>query len=71
MFETLTNREQQILDMILKEFTSSEIAKELGISLRTVETHRKNINHKTGTKSLVGLVKKAMMHRLMEQGISI
>ncbi|MEQ9423344.1 MAG: LuxR C-terminal-related transcriptional regulator [Cyclobacteriaceae bacterium] len=71
MFETLTKREHEILDLILREQTSVEIADALGISLRTVETHRKNINHKTGTKSLVGLVKKAIVYRLMEQGVNV
>lgn len=68
MFKSLTKREQQILDLILNEYTSCEIASELGISQRTVETHRKNINHKTGTKTLVGLVKKSLMHRWVEEG---
>ncbi|MDW3192431.1 MAG: helix-turn-helix transcriptional regulator [Cytophagales bacterium] len=55
-----TPRESQILDMILDEKSSSIIASELGISQRTVETHRKSIYAKTGVKTVVGLVKFAL-----------
>lgn len=56
----LTKREKQILNLILMENKSSKIAKKLNISLRTVETHRKNILRKTGAKNIVGLVKYAI-----------
>lgn len=55
-----TPRESEILDMILDEKSSSTIASELGISQRTVETHRKSIYTKTGVKTVVGLVKFAL-----------
>lgn len=57
MIEQLTTRENEILQLILEEKTTTEIARDLNISERTVETHRKNIYLKTGAKSLVGLVK--------------
>lgn len=57
---TLTDREIDIIECIAKELTNAEIAKELFISERTVETHRKNIFRKTGTKSVLGLVKFAI-----------
>lgn len=53
----LTDREREILKLIAKEYTNKNIAEELFISERTVETHRKNIFRKTGTNSLVGLIK--------------
>ena len=52
-----TPRETQVLNMILEEKTSSQIAEELGISERTVETYRKSIYSKAGVKTVVGLVK--------------
>ncbi len=52
-----TPREKEIIQLILDEKPSSVIAKELGISERTVETHRKNIYSKSGVTSVVGLVK--------------
>jgi DNA-binding NarL/FixJ family response regulator len=63
-FELLTDREQEILKLIVKEFSNKGIADKLFISERTVETHRKNIFRKTNTTSLVGLVKFAFEHNI-------
>ncbi len=56
----LTHREIEILDLILKEFTSREIAEKLFISKQTVDSHRLSIMEKTGSKSIVGLIKYAL-----------
>lgn len=56
----LTEREVDIIECIAKEMTNAEMAKALFISERTVETHRKNIFRKTGTRSVLGLVKFAL-----------
>jgi DNA-binding NarL/FixJ family response regulator len=56
----LTEREIDIIECIAKEMTNAEMAKALFISERTVETHRKNIFRKTGTRSVLGLVKFAL-----------
>ena len=61
----LTDREREILKLISKEFTNKQIAEELFISERTVETHRKNIFRKTGTNNLVGLIKYAYANNLI------
>lgn len=61
----LTKREKQILQLVIKENTSAEIAGKLKISPRTVETHRKNILRKTGAKSIVGLVKYAIHNKMV------
>lgn len=61
----LTLREREILKLISKEYSNSQIANELFISERTVETHRKNIFRKTNTKSIVGLIKYAYEHQLV------
>ncbi|MGQ0738974.1 MAG: response regulator [Bacteroidota bacterium] len=53
----LTKRENEILQLLIKEFTNEKIASTLKISYRTVETHRKNILQKTGSHSLAGLIK--------------
>jgi two-component system nitrate/nitrite response regulator NarL len=53
----LSSREKEILLLIIKECTSSEIARKLELSVRTVETHRKNISRKTASHSLIGLIK--------------
>tara|TARA_Y100001972_G_scaffold129174_1_gene194869 strand:+ start:295 stop:912 length:618 start_codon:yes stop_codon:yes gene_type:complete len=61
----LTDREREILKLIAKEYTNKNIAEELFISERTVETHRKNIFRKTGTHNLVGLIKYAYANNLI------
>lgn len=61
----LTDREREIVKLIAKEYTNKQIAEELFISERTVETHRKNIFKKTGTNSLVGLIKFAYANNLI------
>lgn len=61
----LTDREREILKLIAKEYSNKEIAEQLFISERTVETHRKNIFRKTKTSSLVGLIKFAYANNLI------
>ncbi len=56
----LTRREEEILRLITQECTSNQIAEKLEISVRTVETHRKNLLLKTNSGSVVGLVKFAI-----------
>ncbi|HCC85455.1 MAG TPA: LuxR family transcriptional regulator [Porphyromonadaceae bacterium] len=51
----LTNRETEILRLIVQGHTNKEIADELNISHNTVLTHRKNIIAKTGIKTVPGL----------------
>lgn len=62
----LTKREKEILYAIFQEKSNQEIADELYISLRTVETHKYNIMEKTGAKNLAGLVKYAIREKLFE-----
>lgn len=56
----LTKREIEILKLIAEENTNSEIAKQLFISIRTVDTHRRNLLEKLQVKNTVGLVKFAI-----------
>ena len=61
----LSEREIEILDLILNEFTSAEIAENLNLSIRTVDSHRRNIIAKTQAKSLIGLFKYALKNHLI------
>lgn len=61
----LTDREREIVKLIAREYSNKDIAEALFISERTVETHRKNIFKKTGTNSLVGLIKFAYANNLI------
>jgi DNA-binding NarL/FixJ family response regulator len=61
----LTEREREIIQLIAKEYSNAQIGEALFISERTVETHRKNIFRKANTKTVVGLIKFAMEHKLI------
>jgi DNA-binding NarL/FixJ family response regulator len=63
---SLSRREKQILELIVKEYTSQEIAEKLFISQRTVETHRFSLCQKLEVKNLVGLTKVAIQMGLVE-----
>jgi len=67
----LTNREVEIIRLIEKEYSNRKIAGLLFISERTVETHRKNIFRKTGTQSLVGLLKYAYEHKILGASVEL
>jgi len=56
----LTPRQRQIMDLVLSGHPSKNIAADLGISQRTVETHRASIMKKTGAKSLPALARLAL-----------
>lgn len=56
----LSRREKEILNLILEEMTTPEIAEKLFISISTVETHRAALLSKTGSKNIAGLVKVAL-----------
>lgn len=56
----LTEREKEVLKLIVKGNTSKEIADSLGISKLTVDTHRKHIQQKLGVSKQVDLLKLAM-----------
>ena len=55
----LTSREKEILALIIKEYTTDEIANELFVSNKTVESHRSNLMQKLGVKNSAGLVRVA------------
>ena len=61
----LTEREIEILKLIVEEFSSDQIAEKLFISKRTVDTHRTNILNKTNSKTLVGLIKYAVKNGIV------
>lgn len=56
----LTDREIEVLRLIVGEHSNSEIAEKLFISVRTVDTHRRNLLEKLQAKNTAGLVKYAI-----------
>lgn len=62
---TLTKREKEITKKIAEEMSNQQIADDLNISLRTVETHRRNIMQKLNVKNAVSLVRYAVQNQLI------
>jgi DNA-binding NarL/FixJ family response regulator len=65
-FDVLTPRELQVLKLIAEAYTSKEIAKELVISVKTVERHRQNILDKLGMSDRVELTRYAIRRGLIQ-----
>ncbi len=55
--EKLSHRERQVLEFVVSGSTSKEIARELGISPRTVETYRNKLLEKTGASGTAQLIR--------------
>ncbi|WP_417867119.1 LuxR C-terminal-related transcriptional regulator [Xanthomarina gelatinilytica] len=62
----LTEREKEILQLIVQEKTTKEIADQLCLSKKTIETHRASLMQKLEVKNIAGMVKKAIMQGLVE-----
>lgn len=67
-FEHLSDRERQIFGLIVQGHSSQQIATSLFISIKTVETHRANINRKLGAHSTGDLVRLAAQRGLLPGG---
>lgn len=61
----LTAREKEVLKLLIDGLTSREIAAQLVISERTVESHRKNLLRKTGSNNTAGLIRYAFSRKLV------
>ncbi|MCB0761195.1 MAG: response regulator transcription factor [Flavobacteriales bacterium] len=61
----LTRREKEVLELIVEELTTAEIAERLFISPKTVESHRLNLIQKLGVRNSAGLVKEAITKDLI------
>lgn len=65
LFETLTEREIDVLKLITKEYNSPEIADKLNLALSTVETYRKSLLKKLKVKNAVGLAMYAVKNKII------
>ena len=61
----LTNKELQVLELVLAGYTNKEISEKLQNSKRTIETHRFNLMKKMEVKNLIDLSKKANKYNLV------
>lgn len=62
--QELTNRELQIIKLLAEGFRYKDIADQLNISIRTVESHKNNILEKLELNSIVDLVRYAIKNRI-------
>lgn len=62
----LSARETEVLELICLEKTNEEIANELSVSKRTIDTHRQNLLLKLQAKNTVGLIKAAYKLKLIK-----
>jgi DNA-binding NarL/FixJ family response regulator len=58
--ETLSPREREITQLVAEGYSSKEIARDLHLSVRTVDTHRANIMRKLGIFTVAGLTRFAI-----------
>lgn len=63
----ISRREKDVLELIVKEHTTQEIADTLFISLKTVESHRRSLLTKLGVRNTAGLVRVAVENQLTKQ----
>ncbi len=66
--EKLTERERDVLRLVVEGRSNKEIARALSISPKTVSVHRTNIMSKLGVQNSADLVRFALQHRLVEFG---
>jgi DNA-binding NarL/FixJ family response regulator len=59
-------REIDVLKLIAMEYSTNEIADKLFVSVNTIESHRKSLMKKLDVKNVVGLIKFAMRHKLVD-----
>ena len=68
-YDTLTNREREVLHLIADGNTSAQAATHLGISPRTVEMHRLNLMRKLGLRSQAELARYAVAHGIVPASV--
>lgn len=67
----LTHRERQVLSQIAEGLSNKEIARQLSIGVRTVETHRESVMRKLGIHKVAGLIKFTIANGLVSVGNEI
>ena len=61
----ITSREQDVLHLLTKGYTSPQIAQTLKIAENTVENHKRNLREKTNTKNVAELISYVYKHNLL------
>lgn len=66
----LTEREIEILKLVVEEISTHDIALKLNLSKRTIDTHRRNIMRKTKASNLIGLYKYALINNIIVNNLN-
>ncbi|RED41696.1 response regulator transcription factor [Paenibacillus sp. VMFN-D1] len=66
LFDGLSEREKEVLSLTAMGYANKEIAEQLVISVKTVETHKSNLMEKLGLKTRPELIKYAMKKGLLQ-----
>jgi DNA-binding NarL/FixJ family response regulator len=64
----LSSRQRQVLQLLAAGLSTREIARQLLLSVKTVETHRAQVMHRTGIHDLIGLVRYAIWVGIVSAG---
>lgn len=62
--QSLSDREYQVFMLIANGLSSSQIAEQLNVSIKTISTHRARIKEKTGLSNTSEIVRYAVLHKL-------
>ncbi len=66
----LSPREAEVLRLIALGHTNNEIAEELYLSMRTIESHRAHVQHKLGLRTRAELVRYALEHGMLDDAVN-
>ena len=64
--DSLSTRQRQVLQLLAEGLNTKTIARRLGISVKTVETHRTSIKERLGIRDVAGLIRLALEHELAD-----
>ncbi len=67
-FEVLTPRQREVLQLIAEGLSSKEIAARIGVSVKTVDTHRTELMERLGIRGIAGLVRYAIRVGMVRPG---
>ncbi|MDD5209119.1 MAG: response regulator transcription factor [Elusimicrobiales bacterium] len=67
----LTTREKEVLTLLAEGLANKQVARKLGISVRTAETHREHLSHKLNIMTIAGLTKYAIQHGMTSLGLPV
>jgi len=68
---SLTPRERQVFDLVVRGYPNREISAELGAAEKTIKVHRARVMSKMGAESLAGLVQQAILLGLLSPSASV